>query len=159
MKKADERKRRVLGLLTLGGFSIAQAAAETGLTGNAIRAWLRKDPKFREEIALWRSGPPLDPVTVAQTRRAIVEELARRIVCDGPKLSQRELLQLQERFLRMAGPAPDEDPDRPLTREECLEVFAEADREEREAARRRQEHPGAPEATSQPAEPPPSAAT
>jgi transposase-like protein len=98
VKPSDERKRRVAGLLTLGGLSTAKAAEAVGVKPETVRKWLSRDPEFRRLVETWKKGPPPDPVAIAQSRRVIIDELAHRVLYERSKLTLRELLAIHARL-------------------------------------------------------------
>ena len=132
---AAERKRRVLELVTLGGLSITEAARSVGISSSTFRDWRESDPAFRAELEAWKAGPPLSEVTVAQVRRIIFDELARRILEDRSKFSHRELIGIYDRITREQASNMEEDgsedDEEALTREEAERLWAEIEREEK----------------------------
>jgi len=102
MKKTREQRHRVVELMTLGGLSPREAARGAGVPLATVRSWLH-DEGFRKEVESWRAGPGLDEATVAQARRILVDELARRVLVERGKMSLRELLTVQERLTQEAS--------------------------------------------------------
>jgi transposase-like protein len=135
MKKTNERKRRALELMTLGGMAPSDAARAVGVSAGTVNAWLRNDAAFRKGLEAWRAGPALDETTVAQARRIIVDELAKRVLHGRSKMSLRDLLTLQDRLTRKTKEKNDEDGDAEsgagdieLTPEQVERIWAEIDR-------------------------------
>jgi transposase-like protein len=136
MKKTDERKQRMLELATLGRLTIPQAAEKVGIRTGTFYRWLDRDPDYRAQYELWKSGPPADAATVAQARRIITDELALRILNERSKLPLRDLLNIHDRLLRETRThteekdVPDDRDERPrLTPEEVERIWEEIERD------------------------------
>lgn len=136
MARLDERKRRVLELLTLGGLTQKQAAEDVGVVSSTVSQWLRRDPEFKRQLDAWRAGPPPDAVTLAQSRRIIIDELARRVLHERSTFSIRELLTVDDRLGSEATTPTQEAHDDgsadgviELTPEQAERVWAEVDGE------------------------------
>jgi hypothetical protein len=132
MQKMAEGKRTALGLLTMGGCTIKEAAGELGLKIPRIYYWLKHDAEFRAAYEKWKAGPPLDEAVVAQARWVCVDELARRIAKTRSTLSLRELLGLIDRFLKLTKPATektDDNDDSELSAEEIQRMWGEIEKE------------------------------
>ena len=111
MSTLNERKRRALELLTLGGLTRKQAGKVVGVSGKSIGDWIRKDPEFKRQLEAWRAGPAPDARTVAQSRRIILDELGRRVLHDRETLSMRELLAVYDRLTKEGATDTEEDHD------------------------------------------------
>ena len=139
MARLDERKRRVLELLTLGGLTQKKAGKTVGVRAETISEWKREDPEFRRQLEEWRTGPPPDALTLAQSRRIIIDELARRVLHERSKLTIRELLTIHDRLDREGtGNQEERDDDdigstggATLTPQEAERLWADIDRETR----------------------------
>jgi transposase len=138
MKKTREQKRRVLELMTLGGLTATEAARAVGRSVYTIRGWMQQD-EYRKEVEAWKAGPGLDEATVAQARRILVDELARRVLNERGKMSLRELLTVQDRLTQETSQNNKEKEDDgeeegegaggiELTPEQVERVWAEIDR-------------------------------
>jgi transposase-like protein len=138
MKKTREQKRRVVELMTLGGLSPTEAARAAGVPLPTVRSWFQ-DEEFRKEVEAWKAGPGMDEATVAQARRILVDELARRVLHERGKMSLRELLTVQDRLTQETSQTNKEKHDEEeeaggkagdieLTPEQVERVWAEIDR-------------------------------
>lgn len=58
----------------------------------------KKDPEFREQLEAWQHGPQRDLVTVAPSRRIIIEGHARRVLHERQNRSIRNLLNIHDRL-------------------------------------------------------------
>ena len=99
MKRLDERKRRALALLTLGGLTRKEVAAAVGVVPETITKWAREQI-FRKELEAWRHGPDADVVRVKQSRRIIIDELARRVLNERTEMNLRDLLTVHDRLTK-----------------------------------------------------------
>ena len=138
MTSPSKRKRRVAELMAVDGLSAAKAAERIGVRPRTVRLWLRSDADFREDVETWRTGPPIDGTTVAQSRRMIIDELTRRVLYERANLSLRELLNIYDRLLRESAAGTEETLDNEthaasgemsLTPEQAERIWAEIDRE------------------------------
>jgi len=111
MSTLNERKRRVLELLTLGGLTQKEAAEAVGVCPDTVGEWKRKDPEFNRQLEAWRAGPAPDAATVAQSRRIILDELGRRVLHERETLSMRELLAVYDRLTKEGATDTEEDHD------------------------------------------------
>ena len=142
MESLSENKRRVLELMTLGGLSSSKAAREVKLRPDTVRRWIRTDAVFRNAVETWRSAPPIDHTTVAQTRRVIVDEFARRVLNDRKQMSLRELMNVYDRLTRGSVSSKEEGHDErsdrsgevQLTTEQAERIWAERERRARAEA-------------------------
>ena len=134
MRKNDGRKQRVLELIVVGRLTIPQAAKKADVTKETIRHWLRDDAEFRAEVERWASGPPIDEVAVAQSRRILTDEFARRLLYGRTRYSLRDLMGLYDRLTRTPGvnteaddedDETDEEEDDALTPEEAERIVEE----------------------------------
>ena len=137
MTALNERKRRTLELMTLGGLRPTKVAKLVGVTPHTVRRWLRTDPEFREEFEAWQHGPQPDATTIAQSRRIIIDELARRVLRDRQDMSIRDLLNIHDRLIKETTSMSEEkDDDRSdpadgieLTPEQAERIWAERERQ------------------------------
>lgn len=134
MKPLNERKRRVLELLTLGRLTRKQAGEAVGVSDKTVGDWIRKDPEFNRQLEEWRSGPAPDATTVAQSKRIIIDELARRVLQERSQFTTRELLNIHALLTRESRHQREEtDDDRDggieLTPEQAERIWAELDGE------------------------------
>jgi hypothetical protein len=100
--------------MTMGALSVPKAAKIANVSHGTVRAWLRHDDAFREEIARWRSGPPTDAVRVAQARRVILDELTRRLLYDRVTMGTRDLMALYDRLQKQTAPKETASNEHPL---------------------------------------------
>jgi len=138
MKTPDERKRRVVELMAVGGLSASKAAECVGVRASTVRDWFRTRPELQRQLDAWRTGPPVDATTLAQSRRMIIDELTRRVLHERANLSLRELLNIYDRLLREGAAGKEENLDNEtdapssgpqLTPEQAERIWAEIDRE------------------------------
>ncbi len=142
MAKLDERKRRVLELLTLGGLNQKQAGQAVGVSHKTISDWVRKKPEFKRQLEAWQAGPAPDATTVAQSRRIIIDELGRRVLHEREKLTIRELLTIYDRLTKEGAAVTEEKHDDDsevgsggfeLTPEQAERIWAMLERDRRSA--------------------------
>ena len=138
MASPSKRKHRVAELMAVDGLSATQAAECVGVRPKTVRLWLRSDVDFRADVETWRTGPPVDETTLAQSRRMIIDEFARRVLYERSTLSVRELLNIYDRLLRESAVGTEERIDdqthapssgTQLTPEQAERIWAEIDRE------------------------------
>jgi transposase-like protein len=137
VKKMSERRRRVVELMTLGGLTASDAARAVGVKPGTVRQWFCNEPEYRGELEAWRAGPPLDEVMVAQTRRLIIDELARRVLHGRSTMSLRDLLTIHDRLTQETTQNTEEKDDEEtesgargikLTPEQAERIWAEIER-------------------------------
>ena len=141
MRGINERKRRVAELMTVGGLSKVRAAERVGVSSNTVNRWLRRDPEFREQVRGWCTGVPMDGVRIAQSRRAVMNELARRVLHERSKLTIRDLLSIHDLLMKETEAMTKENEENDdgddtgleLTPEQAERIWAEVDRESRSA--------------------------
>jgi len=99
MNRVKKKRRRAVELMTLGGMMAKDAARIVGLHPMTVHRWMSRDAEFRREVEAWRAGPGLDEATLAQARRIIIDELARRVLHEREKMSLRDLLNVHDRLI------------------------------------------------------------
>jgi hypothetical protein len=132
----QECQRRLLEYMTLGRMTVRDAARAVGISADTVNRWLRKDAAFRRELDAWRAGPTMDAATLAQSRRIIIDELARRMLFKREDQSIRDLISMHDRMTRETANVTenehgDDDVDgEPLTPEEARKLWDEVERAE-----------------------------